>query len=47
MGEDIFELGIDEPTLTEQEIALGNVGDKYARFKGADWFLWLYKRPVI
>ena len=47
MEEDIFELGVDEPTLTEQEIALGNVGDKYARFKGADWFLWLYKRPVI
>lgn len=46
MREDIFELDNVGITSAAEELA-EKVDTKYARFKGADWFSWLYHKPVL
>jgi len=40
------EVEVIEPISKAEELA-EKVDTKYARFKGADWFSWLYHRPVL
>jgi hypothetical protein len=45
MEEDIIEWG--NVQTSEAEVLAEKVDAKYTRFKGADWFSWLYRRPVL
>lgn len=46
MEEDIIEWDSIIQT-SEAEVLAEKVDAKYTRFKGADWFSWLYRRPVL